>query len=702
MATEPLKRRRRVSPGRISFIKAFLTFYGLARLREVLFLFSIMGALGCGVAEAQIAPGPLSKVHANLGGLLNCTSCHGLLGRGLKCLECHDEIRRRVEARRGYHSLAFNKSGGDCAQCHREHSGAESPLIHLDRDGFEHGIQTGFTLEGSHRKLKCERCHTASKITAAGRSEIKLKDLNRSFLGLSRSCTACHQEPHQNQLGTDCLRCHDQAAWIPASKFSHSRTEFPLTGLHQKVSCDQCHVSVRAAHVADAPGQNPSGEKGSSQKTLLFKGLSFGGCENCHTGPHGDTFATLKSGGRCEKCHETSGWRSNDSAGNFDHGLTGFRLSGKHRDLSCDQCHKDAEFSRPIAHELCRSCHEDEHAGQFDSRSAGSDCSACHSTASFTPSLFSRDDHMQTDFPLEGKHATLPCVKCHQAGGSKARYKIGKTGCDRCHPDPHGGEFASAPYNNKCNLCHTPAGFEFTTFTRERHATTEFPLTGRHTELACGDCHKPRPVISKSANGVPGEAASAVSMAGADADPSPKAPYEFRFASHDCDTCHSDPHGLNPRKNLPCKTCHIPQQLNAPLPFDHSRAGVKLEGPHLDASRSLDCIQCHRASGQARAVGAKDAPDFSGTSAGCSGCHREKDVHGDQFDYPESRKKDCSSCHTPDAWSAGIFNHEDTPFILNGVHLKVACANCHDQVKNINGRAVRVYRGTPSECLGCH
>ena len=36
--------------------------------------------------------------------------------------------------------------------------------------------------------------------------EKKRKD---TYLGLSRDCSICHQDPHQKTLGNDCAKCHD-------------------------------------------------------------------------------------------------------------------------------------------------------------------------------------------------------------------------------------------------------------------------------------------------------------------------------------------------------------------------------------------------------------------------------------------------------------------------------------------------------------
>lgn len=676
-------------------------FPGLSRSTGVAFLLLVAFLCRCSAAHAQIAPGPLSKAHAGLKGLLNCTSCHGLLRRGLKCLGCHDEINRRVKANLGYHARAYKSSGGNCAQCHEEHRGPEFVFVPLDRENFNHGDQTGFTLAGKHREQKCESCHNETNMDVAMRSEIKLKDLNRSFLGLHRECTSCHNDPHQQQLGDDCLKCHTVKVWSPASGFNHSSTALPLTGRHRQVPCERCHPGIAVDRTSGVQVRKPL-LKDSSDKRLLFKGLSFSDCGSCHTDPHHGAFKELNLKGGCEACHTTAGWKNNRPGEDFNHTLTKFRLIGKHSDLSCNTCHKNSNFRIPIAHDLCGDCHEDPHKGEYYSQPDGLDCSACHSPMSFKPSLFNTESHMKSAFPLEGKHATLPCSECHRHEGRQSPQAFDKLLCSECHADPHAGEFASDPYDNKCDLCHTAEGFETTTFTPQRHMQTRFPLAGIHAQLACDKCHEPFPGNSDNSSKIPGTFLEISAPDAANSSIAAGAKQRYHFVSSDCDTCHSDPHGIRPQAGLPCRTCHIPQQPDVPLQFDHSRAGITLEGSHRYLTQITACIKCHAPSGQAGEVPKGIAPVFSEVNVQCSMCHSEKDPHGGQFASPEARRKDCSSCHVMNDWKILGFDHDKISFNMSGAHRTVTCSTCHTQVIETSGRVVRVYRGTPVECLGCH
>ena len=642
---------------------------------------------------AQIAPGPLSPAHAYLKGIADCTSCHDLFSSNLKCFECHTEIRRRVDAGAGFHARAYNKFVGtkDCTRCHAEHRGPGTPFVPLDRNSFDHGVRTGFVLEGKHREQTCENCHSATRIEPAARAEIKVKDLGRSFLGLRRDCTSCHLEPHQKQLGAACQLCHTPEGWRPASKFSHARTAFPLTGMHQQVPCEKCHSNANV--IAAGGGYSPKvpREVSSARKTLLFKGLLFNGCNSCHQNPHGSTFQASTSGSKCERCHNTGGFRNSALVKSFDHGITKFPLIGKHAELTCGRCHKPG-IALPAARQLCRGCHEDQHKGQFG---GSRDCSACHSPVNFTPALFDRAGHARSVFPLAGKHATLACGKCHQPGMRKSTVKAGTHFCSECHAEPHGDEFAKEPYNNRCELCHAEAGADASPFTVDRHTQTAFPLTGRHAEVACKKCHSPLSLFAKAAS------SQAEPLMPAVTNETAGLRMRFHFASRACNGCHADPHGIDLAK-LTCETCHTPEQWKAVRPFDHALVPFKLEGAHREAANAQACIKCHDKPAQAGGSSSGTAPVFSGISMQCAGCHAERDPHGGQFNDAGNGAKDCSACHAPVAWNAGTFDHGRTRFTLTGAHRGVNCVKCHKEQTGLNGKAVRLYRQTSVECLNCH
>ena len=185
-------------------------------------------------ATAQISPGPLSRPHQSLNGSTNCASCHKFGGQAaLKCLECHTEIATRLSAHKGLHATYNIPPGSsqECARCHSEHNGEDFPLIKWDIKTFNHK-ETGYLLEGKHAGLDCNKCHNPSRISPQERPSIKIKDLNRTYLGLSTACVPCHEDQHKGRLGPNCLQCHNFDDWKThvsiGNEFDHSKTRYPL------------------------------------------------------------------------------------------------------------------------------------------------------------------------------------------------------------------------------------------------------------------------------------------------------------------------------------------------------------------------------------------------------------------------------------------------------------------------------------------
>jgi hypothetical protein len=614
--------------------------------------------------RAQISPGPLAKAHQSLSGPTNCTKCHDL-GRGaaqLKCLECHTEIRDRIAQHRGMHAAWVSPNSGnkECAKCHSDHNGVDFPLIHWEpkREAMDHS-KTGFALTGKHAGIACEKCHKAEFIPAPARSGIIIKDLNRTYLGLSRECISCHTDEHRGQLGKDCARCHTAENWKPASLFNHAKTKYPLTGAHQNTPCAKCHPSI--------PDAKPY---------VKYTGLAFAKCTPCHQDPHKGSFKAT-----CESCHNTRNWHQVAQLEGFDHSKTKFPLLGKHAKVDCADCHKNGDFKAPIPFAKCMDCHKDAHKGQFRARAGGGECAPCHNVDGFKPSIFTVKDHASTKYPLEGRHISVACDKCHLPKGLKNEdtlFKITQTQCKDCHEDVHKGQFAGPPNQNRCESCHNLQGFKPARFSLARHKETRFPLTGAHVAVVCADCHKPVPANST-------------------------VPVKYRFEDRTCTACHADPHNGEFRERmavkradgspLGCEACHNTINWKTLTRFDHS----KTQFPLLGAHRGVACGDCHRPPGIETSL--KNV-DFRAAPKQCFACH--KDPHAGQF---ASRKEaaDCSGCHDAAHWKPSRFDHDKrTPFSLAGAHQNVPCNDCHKLRREIEGVSVIFYKPTPRECKACH
>ncbi|MEO8099458.1 MAG: cytochrome c3 family protein [Acidobacteriota bacterium] len=617
------------------------------------FLWVIAFLLTAGGLRAQISPGPLSTAHQDLEGATKCNSCHafGLGQRALKCLDCHREIARRVAAKTGYHAGIYKATSDqlDCARCHNEHNGKRFQLTKFDRSKFDHAKMAGFELQGKHGSLTCESCHTGTQVKVQP-AEIRMKDKNKTFLGMQRECYQCHQDPHKSEFGAECTTCHTQNSWKPAELFDHSKSSYPLTGKHGAVTCSGCHKTA------------------SGQQVPQFREIRYSSCDNCHKDPHRGSFENAAFQGGCGNCHVTAGWKALKTDAGFNHKRTKFPLAGKHADVTCFKCHTSSDFSQPVAHTLCADCHKDIHQGQFTARVQGSDCSACHNEQQFKPALYTIDQHQKSVFQLEGKHETTACSACHKPAGADTKYKLTTTTCQSCHNDPHGAQFAAEPYGNKCEMCHTQAIFHPATFTMAKHQQTRFTLTGAHQAVVCAECHKPLP--------------GAVSVAAR----------QYHFAVQNCTACHMDPHDTRET----CETCHNTTQWKALRTFNHSATRFTLEGAHQTAS----CIGCHRPA-QAAPVNAKTkgTANFAKTPTLCHECH--EDIHGGQF-MSGGEDKECTACHTVNNWSSRTFDHNKTKFSLEGAHAQVRCSQCHTKTLVMDTRETRLYRDAPLECKACH
>ncbi len=614
------------------------------------------------MASGQISPGSLSRSHQALDGITDCTTCHRLsTGKPtFRCIDCHSEIGSRVASHRGLHAT-YNippGSSAECVRCHSEHNGEDFLLIKWNPGTFDHKL-TGYALEGKHAGVACNQCHTAEHISTEERSTIKVTHLSRTFLGLSRNCTTCHQDSHKGRLGSSCAQCHNYDNWqqISINQFDHSKTRYPLTGLHSQVGCQQCHTAGKDAKPR-------------------YTGFPFGRCADCHADPHRGRFEQ-----GCESCHGTQGWNkiaSDALSESFDHSKTKFPLLGKHIKVDCVECHSGGDFKKPILFQKCADCHKpDPHGGQFAQRLDKGECAACHTVEGFRPSTFGIKQHATTAYPLQGKHALLQCSQCHIRKGKTTIYKIKFQSCTDCHQDRHAGQFAQAPYFDRCESCHKVQRFRPSTFTLARHAETRFPLTGSHAAVICTDCHR----ISSQFT-------------------PPSAIYHWNNTV--CTSCHSDPHqgqfaklmrlaGSN-GKPLGCEACHSTQSWKEFSRFDHSRTSFPLLGSH----RTTPCSSCHKAPGQQTAI---HNIDFKGAPTACEECHQ--DVHGAQF--AKSGITACAGCHNSTAWKPSSFDHETrTAFPLQGAHRKVECDQCHKSTRLVGTKAILFYKPTPTRCAACH
>jgi hypothetical protein len=479
---------------------------------------------------AQISPGDLTKAHANLEGLSNCTSCHeiGERVKNSKCLSCHTEVSELIKEKKGYHSSS-DVQGKNCSDCHSEHHGRNFRIVNFNPDKFDHS-KTTFRLSGKHSEIKCADCHNSKNVLNAEAIKKKSK-----WMGLDTRCISCHTDYHQGTLGNNCSSCHNTKKFRP-SEFDHNKAAFALTGAHIKTACIECH-----------PKQTKEGKE--FQK---FKNIAFGSCENCHKDVHSG-----RLGKNCSSCHNTNSFRSINQS-TFDHSKTAFPLLGKHSSVDCNSCHKTG-LTQKIKHDLCTDCHKDYHNGEFTVNGGIRDCKDCHTVHGFTPSLYTIDQHQKV-FPLLGSHLAVPCAGCHRVNERWTFRRIGKD-CIDCHKNIHGNEIGINFLSDGCRGCHDVNSWGSINFD---HSKTGFVLEGKHAAADCRSCHFKNNDIQQQ-----------------------------RFASLNkfCTECHTDVHAGQFGSGIDeeCIRCHTFNNWK-PEKFNHNQTRFSLEGAH---SR-LQCSECHK------------------------------------------------------------------------------------------------------------
>jgi hypothetical protein len=514
--------------------------------------------------------------------------------------------------------------------------------------------------------LSCDKCHKSDFQSQEELRALEIERPNRSLFGLTQRCVSCHEDEHRGQLGLECSQCHSANGWKPATGFDHGKTNYPLTGAHLKAQCADCHKTV------DSPKPH-----------VQYAGVVFNTCDACHKDPHRGTMP-----GACQSCHTTENWKRVRNLSSFNHSRTKFPLLGKHQDVACAKCHETADFKRPVAHALCLDCHkaDDPHNGQFRARSDKGECASCHNEKGWKPSTFTVAAHQKIDYKLVGKHESVTCEKCHTVAKKVTQYRLPHGACKDCHADAHAKQFAGAPNFDRCENCHNEQGFHPSTFLFSQHQKSRFPLSGSHGAITCDECHKPLASLQTTLPAKP--------------------PAQFHWDNLSCTGCHEDPHqgqlenGSTARAGKPgwsCADCHTDTtwavETKARRKFDHSTTAFPLVAAHT----LVRCGECHHPANPE--LGIKSAV-FHDAPKACAGCH--EDVHGGQFD---SNGKDtrCEDFHTVEHWKPSLFDHfSPTTFSLAGAHQAVRCTSCHSEEREIGGRKVVIYKGTPSKCDACH
>src|SRR5882724_3186172 len=356
----------------------------------------------------------------------------------------------------------------------------------------------------------------------------------------------------------------------------------------------------------------------------------------------------------------------------FDHLTTGFELTGRHRDLPCEECHANALFKGTPRD--CQACHGIGSSVRATAKSANhilstEQCDSCHATVAWIPAV--NFDHAQThgscstchnNVQAQGKgpqhlSTNLECSTCHSTiswSGAVFNHEGVSGGCAQCHngvtatglPSTHiptGG----AP----CESCHSATNF--TTFAG---AVMDH---GAVAGMPCANCHEAgRTFIGVTITTRPGP-------------PHP--------ATGDCGTCHSSTSTFTGLSQLPPN--HIP--TSQPCSKCHSNLADFSIYTMSHQGITSGCANCHGAGlsfvNMAPPTLKEFPPNHIPTgSLACESCHSTTNFTtfaGTAMSHTAVTAISCSACHEAGRSFVGsppIVTRPPAPHVTTG-----ECSNCH-------------------------
>jgi hypothetical protein len=278
------------------------------------------------------------------------------------------------------------------------------------------------------------------------------------------------------------------------------------------------------------------------------------------------------------------------------HDRTNFPLIGKHRTLSCRECHLNLVFEGTPTD--CEVCHWQRRQDDRYTLRLGMRCSDCHTAQSWKkvdPALWSHETNV--GYKLEGVHRTLDCEACHGSAGFEPQ----PTACYGCHAEDYRGtedpNHGQAGFPTDCVQCHSQRSWQDASFPHNA-----FQRNGRHATASCSECHK---------NGV------------------------YQGTPSDCASCHindyngtTDPNHRTAGFPLDCSQCHGTSatgwggaNFDHPFPITSGRhSGAACSDCHTTSDfRVFSCLGCHeQASTNSHHSG---VTGYQYNSQACYGCH---------------------------------------------------------------------------------
>ncbi|MFH0736087.1 MAG: hypothetical protein V1773_16655 [bacterium] len=379
-----------------------------------------------------------------------CASCHisGYAGTNSSCVGCH-QADYNGSVNPNHISLSIST---DCGTCHTPQPDWTPASFPIHNNFYQ--------LLGAHTtgSVSCDKCH------------------NGNYNTTPNTCVGCHQTDYNNTTNpshsasnfpTDCVTCHTQNAWTPAT-FDHDGPYFPIySGKHnnQWTNCADCHV-------------NTSNYK-------IFE------CINCHEHnkidtdlEHTSVSGYIYSSNECLACHPNG-----SAEGAFNHATSNFQLLGVHSTTECASCHISGYAGTNSA---CVSCHQADYNNSANpnhsSLSISTDCGTCHTPQpDWRPASFPTHNNY---YQLLGAHAagSVSCIQCHNGN-----YNTTPNTCVGCHQTDYNNttnpSHSTSNFPTDCVTCHTQSAWTPATFD---HDGPYFPIySGKHRNkwTKCSDCH---------------------------------------------------------------------------------------------------------------------------------------------------------------------------------------------------------------------
>jgi len=410
-----------------------------------------------------------------------CSSCHTDVGWAPATFD-HSTVNFPITGRHttvscaDCHTTGFTNTPNQCSGCHLDdyqtaqnpnHIGAQFPqtceTCHTSSGWapatFEHDNQYFPINSGKHRNEwnnDCRSCHNVPTNYAAF------------------TCIDCHEhdqtsmnQEHQGVQGyiyasAECFACHPDGTANGA--FNHTTSQFPLTGNHLTLTCNQCHATGYPNTPNDCYSCHQTGYNLTNRVNHTLAGFSQ----------------------NCTECHNTSGWVSTT----FNHSTTtGFPLTNAHSTPVCSSCH-ETTYTGTVSE--CSSCHIADYNSATNPNHLAPHfptiCSDCHTNSAWAPSTFNHDVQY---FPIySGQHRNEwnnNCLSCHTVPGNFASFS-----CIDCHEhnqnsmnQEHQG-VANYQWNSqRCFECH-PDG-DSGPMLKQDHSF--YPISGKHTSVTCNECH---------------------------------------------------------------------------------------------------------------------------------------------------------------------------------------------------------------------